>query len=99
MRNTFAAHSSRGSLVSGSFFRFRERVPVCVSALALAVAVASLPGCMVTKREHEALDARTREIGKEASQARADVIALRAELEATRQRLDNALRANADSSG
>jgi TolA-binding protein len=45
--------------------------------------------CLATQRDHEALVARTAEL--ETSQR-----ALRADLDATRERLDNALRANAD---
>ena len=43
--------------------------------------------------------ARTAQVEKDAAQANANLVALRVDLEATRQRLDNALRANADSSG
>lgn len=50
------------------------------------------------QREHEAVAARAAEAEKQSTAARAEVTALRADLEATRQRLDNALRANADSS-
>lgn len=57
-----------------------------------------LCGCLVTPKEHEALNARTAEAEKQASAARTEVATLRSDLEATRQRLDNALRANADSS-
>ena len=55
-------------------------------------------GC-ASQRDHEALVARTAQVEKDAAQANANVVALRVDLEATRQRLDNALRANADSSG
>jgi TolA-binding protein len=50
------------------------------------------------QKDHEAVAARAAEADKQAAAARAEVTALRADLEATRQRLDNALRANADSS-
>ena len=56
-------------------------------------------GCVVTQRDHDALAAKTAQVENDATQARTEVTALRADLEATRQRLDNALRANADSSG
>jgi TolA-binding protein len=69
-----------------------------VEAAALAAFVVSASGC-VTQRTHDALAARTAQVEKEATDARTEVVALRADLEATRQRLDNALRANADSSG
>lgn len=68
----------------------------------LVVFLGSLPalsGCVVTQRDHDALAAKTAQVEKDAAQARAEVNAVKADLEATRQRLDNALRANADSSG
>ncbi len=103
MRNRLAVRFFLGSAFSGAAFRGSAfRVPgflVPSAAVALVAVVGALSGCVVTKREHDALDAKTGEVAKEAAQARADVVALRAELEATRQRLDNALRANADSSG
>jgi len=58
----------------------------------------SSSGCFVMRQEHEAVAARASEAEKQAAAARQEVMALRADLEATRQRLDNALRANADSS-
>jgi TolA-binding protein len=58
----------------------------------------SSSGCLVMQKDHEALVARTAEAEKQVAQARADAAALRNDLDATRQRLDNALRANADSS-
>lgn len=66
---------------------------------ALVAFLASSSGCVVTQRDHDALAAKTAQVEKDAAQARTDVVALRGNLEATRQRLDNALRANADSSG
>lgn len=70
--------------------------------IVFAVALAALSpfgsGC-ATQRDHEALVARTAQVEKDAAQANANLVALRVDLEATRQRLDNALRANADSSG
>lgn len=58
----------------------------------------SSSGCFVMQKDHEAVAARAEEAEKVAAQARAEVAALKADLDATRQRLDNALRANADSS-
>ncbi len=58
----------------------------------------SSSGCFVMQKEHEAVAARADQAEKQAAAARAEVMALRGDLEATRQRLDNALRANADSS-
>lgn len=63
-----------------------------------ALAVSSSTGCLVLQKDHDALAAKTVEAEKNAATAKAEVTALRADLEATRQRLDNALRANADSS-
>lgn len=65
--------------------------------LALVLGLTST-GCLVTQRDHEAVAARAEQAEKQAAAARAEVTALRADLDATRQRLDNALRANADSS-
>lgn len=55
-------------------------------------------GCLTLQKDHDALASRTAEAEKQAAAAKAEVAALRGDLEATRQRLDNALRANADSS-
>lgn len=55
-------------------------------------------GCFVTQKDHEAVAARAEQAEKQSAAAEAEVSALRSDLEATRQRLDNALRANADSS-
>lgn len=68
------------------------------------VIAAALVGSLVatgcaSQRDHEALVARTAQVEKDAAQANANLVALRVDLEATRARLDNALRANADSSG
>lgn len=66
--------------------------------LAFAVVALSSSGCFVLQKDHEAVAARAEAAEKQAGEARAEVEQLRADLEATRQRLDNALRANADSS-
>ena len=70
------------------------------SALIATIGMVSTTGtgCLVMQKDYDALSARTAEAEKQAGQARADSAAIRADLEATRQRLDNALRANADSS-
>lgn len=68
------------------------RLPV---ALVLAV---SLGGCFVQQRDYDALSARTAQAEKELAQSRTELNQMREGLEATRQRLDNALRASADSS-
>ncbi|MBX3187543.1 MAG: hypothetical protein KF819_11035 [Labilithrix sp.] len=57
-----------------------------------------LSGGCALQRDHEALAARTAQVEKDLQRARVELAASRADLEATRQRLDNALRANADSS-
>jgi TolA-binding protein len=72
-----------------------KKIVIATAALVLAW---SASGC-VNQRDHEALVARTDKMEKDVAQSHADVAAMRADLEATRQRLDNALRANADSSG
>jgi TolA-binding protein len=64
----------------------------------VAFLLALTPGCFVMRNEHEAALARVTSAEQQASQARAEVVLLRQDLEATRQRLDNALRASADSS-
>lgn len=68
-----------------------------VIAAALVGSLAAT-GC-ASQRDHEALVARTAQVEKDAAQANTNLVALRVDLEATRARLDNALRANADSSG
>lgn len=70
-----------------------------VKAAALVTLMVAASGCVVTQRDHDALAAKTAQVEKDAVQAHAEVVGLRADLEATRQRLDNALRANADSTG
>jgi TolA-binding protein len=72
-----------------------KKIMIAAAALALAW---SASGC-VNQRDHEALVGRTDKMEKDVAQSHADVASMRADLEATRQRLDNALRANADSSG
>ncbi len=62
-------------------------------------ALASFAAGCASQRDHEALIARTAQVEKDAAQTNANMAQLRGDLEATRQRLDNALRANADSSG
>jgi TolA-binding protein len=69
-----------------------------LSTAVVLLAIAPTPGCFVLQKDHEAVAAQAAEAEKNAGAARAEVLALRADLEATRQRLDNALRANADSS-
>lgn len=69
-----------------------------VGLLALIVLGGGASGCFVQQKDHEVVAARAAEAEKQANAARAEVTALRGDLEATRLRLDNALRANADSS-
>jgi TolA-binding protein len=60
--------------------------------------VPTLAGCgvFVTQRDYEQLEKRNAALEKQAQEDRANMAQLRADLEATRTRLDNALRANAD---
>jgi len=74
------------------------RMKKIMMVAALSVLLAAASGC-ATQREQEALEARTAQMEKDVAQSHAEVAAMKADLEATRQRLDNALRANADSSG
>lgn len=67
-------------------------------AAALVTLTLASTGCLVQQRDHDALTAKQVETQKQVEMARAETAAVRADLEATRQRLDNALRANADSS-
>lgn len=69
-----------------------------ISACASVFALGLLPSCMVMQRDHDELAAKTTQIEKDLTQTRADLGQARSDLEATRTRLDNALRANADSS-
>jgi TolA-binding protein len=67
-------------------------------AAALGLMALTSTGCLVQQRDHDALSAKQAETQKQVEVARAETASVRADLEATRQRLDNALRANADSS-
>lgn len=60
--------------------------------------VLSSTGCLALQKDQDAVSARAETAEREAVQARSEVALLRSDLEATRVRLDNALRANADSS-
>ena len=53
-------------------------------------------GVFVMQKEHDAVVARTADLEKRETAERAEVAALRADLTASRERLENALRANAD---
>jgi TolA-binding protein len=64
----------------------------------LSVLAAGAAGCVVTQRDHDALAAKTAQVEQDLQRSRAEIAQTRADLEATRQRLDNALRASADSS-
>jgi len=66
-------------------------------AAALGTVVTLSSGCLVQQRDHDALNAKQAETQKQLELARAETAQLREDLEATRNRLDNALRANADS--
>jgi TolA-binding protein len=68
------------------------------SKVLLALVLATTTGCVATQRDHEALAAREAQLEQDLQKARSELAQTRADLEATRQRLDNALRASADSS-
>jgi TolA-binding protein len=68
------------------------------SMLMVVPLLLSSTGCLVMQRDYDALSAKQAETERLTKEARAETAAVRADLEATRQRLDNALRANADSS-
>lgn len=76
---------------SGSFLR--RLVPASLLLVAL-------PGCgiLATRTEHEEALTRITAAERAAEQARQEAAALRAELEATRGRVDTSLKANADAS-
>jgi TolA-binding protein len=78
---------------------FPRLFPV-VSLLAVLPSLTCLPGCAIfaTRNQEQALEARNTKLEKAAEQSTTEVAALRADLEATRTRLDNALRAHADTS-
>ncbi len=61
------------------------------------VTVALSTGCVATTRDQQALEARTEKLEAALSDSARRNEALRQDLDATRQRLDNALRASADS--
>jgi TolA-binding protein len=65
-------------------------------AAALLTITFASTGCLVQQRDHDALSAKQADLQKQLEIARADTAHVREDLEATRQRLDNALRANAD---
>lgn len=67
-------------------------------AAALMTVTFASTGCLVQQRDHDALSAKQADLQKQLELARADTARVREDLEATRQRLDNALRANADNS-
>lgn len=67
-----------------------------VTGLGLLVCIAGASGC-VLQRDHEAYAAKVDKSEKDLQQARNELAQMRTDLDATRQRLDNALRANADS--
>lgn len=67
-------------------------------AAALVSVVLTSTGCLVQQRDHDALSAKQADLQRQLELARADTAHVREDLEATRQRLDNALRANADNS-
>jgi TolA-binding protein len=93
-------HARRKELGKAGRLRFNRGVRNSTVGPIFAVALGSVAvqGCVVTQRDHDALAAKTSQVEQELQRTRADLAQARADLEATRQRLDNALRANADSS-
>jgi TolA-binding protein len=73
------------------------RHPASRAIAVLSLAAFACAGC-ASQRDHAALEQRVTAAEKESADTKREAAALRADLEATRQRLDNALRANADSS-
>ena len=71
----------------------RLRARLFTAVLALLSLAASGCGVFAMQKDHDALVARTTDVEK---LEKDDLAKLRAELDATRERLDNALRANAD---
>src|SRR5688500_11311098 len=67
-------------------------------AAALMTLTFASTGCLVQQRDHDARSAKQTDMQRQLELARADSAHLREDLEASRQRLDNALRANADNS-
>lgn len=66
-------------------------------ATALLLGLLTATGCMTSQQDHQALESRTAKLETSLADEARKNDALRQELEATRQRLDNALRASADS--
>jgi TolA-binding protein len=64
----------------------------------MIVSLLLVSGGCVLSRDHNALVERVDKAEQESEAAKREALALRADLDATRQRLDNALRASADSS-
>ncbi len=67
-----------------------------VAALVVLGGLASGCGVFAMQKDHEALATKSAQQEKSLEEERAQTVQLRADLEATRTRLDNALRANAD---
>lgn len=74
------------------------RTPLRAAPLLVTLLAGASSGCLVMQRDHDALVAKHEDTERKLQAARAETASVRADLEATRQRLDNALRANADSS-
>ena len=65
-------------------------------ALSFVLSGTSACGVFATQKDFETLRTQSGQMGKDLGDARQELITMRAELTATRERLDNALRANAD---
>jgi TolA-binding protein len=64
--------------------------------VALLAALSSGCGLFVTRQDFDVVKAQSAALDKQAHDQQADLVALKAELQTTRERLENALRANAD---
>ena len=79
-------------MIAASTSRFAEAARVvAVAAVAFAAS-----GCFTLQRDHEALAANNDALEKTVDTQKQELAAVKADIDATRQRLDNALRANAD---
>jgi len=85
-------------MIGASTSRSADRAARVLAAAAALAACALTSGCGVfaTYKEHNALAAKNDELGREVEKQKAEIVQLRGDLQATRDRLDNALRVNAD---
>lgn len=76
----------------------RRPLGLLLSTLLAVSVAAAASGCGVfaSQKDHEALSAKSENLEKSLEAEKTEIAALKTDLEATRARLDNALRANAD---